>query len=81
MNIKKIFVTCPHCSEHIEIEKINCAIFRHGVTKKDFKQISPHESKINCDKLFIEQKIYGCGKPFKIIKEDDKYIAIECDYI
>jgi hypothetical protein len=22
---------CPHCNEYIIIEKINCAIFRHGV--------------------------------------------------
>jgi len=22
---------CPHCNEYVIIEKINCAIFRHGV--------------------------------------------------
>ena len=28
---------CPHCNEYILIEKINCAIFRHGTLKKKFK--------------------------------------------
>jgi hypothetical protein len=34
-----------------------------------------------CEKLLREKKIYGCCKPFQIINENDKYIAIVCDYI
>jgi hypothetical protein len=30
MDIESV-VICPHCNEPVIIEKINCAIFRHGV--------------------------------------------------
>jgi hypothetical protein len=74
-------VKCPHCGEYIIIEQINCSIFRHGVMKKNFVQIAPHLIKEECDKLNEQDLIYGCGKPFKIINENNKWIAIECAYI
>jgi hypothetical protein len=44
-------------------------------------QINPHTPKDICDKLAIEDKIFGCAKPFKIIYENNEYNAIACDYI
>jgi len=82
MNQKEFVVTCPHCSEHVMIQEINCAIFRHGVFKNNpNKQINAHESKENCDKFIKEDLIIGCGKPFKLVLEKDEYTAVICDYI
>ena len=74
---------CPHCKLLLEVEKkkINCGIFRHGVYKKDLKQIDPHMKKDKCDDLFNKKLIYGCGKPFRIKKIENKYIIEICDYI
>ena len=80
-NIENIIVICPHCNDPISIEKINCAIFRHGIIKNTLKQINSHASKIECDTLINNNLIYGCGKPFKIIKKEDSYETIICDYI
>jgi hypothetical protein len=83
----EIIVRCPHCDIPILIEKLNCCIFRHGTFIRTGKQIDPHTCKKECDE-YIEQKlIYGCGKPFKIMKSKNKendsysYISIVCDYI
>jgi hypothetical protein len=81
----EFIITCPHCGENIIIEEINCAIFRHAVIKNTLKQINPHSSKEICDNLLLHGLIYGCGKPFRLIKnnnsEESGYIAIVCDYI
>jgi hypothetical protein len=76
-----IIVTCPHCNLLVEILEINCAIFRHGVFKKDNKQINPHASKIDCYQYIKDDLIIGCAKPFKLVLEGDTYQAIICDYI
>ena len=80
-----IIVMCPNCFNYIQILKkdFNCKIFRHGVYKKDNKQIDPHLNKDECDRLFKEGLIYGCGKPFKLLidEEDNKYGTEICDYI
>jgi len=73
-----LLVTCPHCQCYIFIEKLNCRIFRHGVFKLSGQQIPPHLDKVECDKLISEQRIYGCGKPFRI---NNELIAEICDYI
>ena len=74
-----LIVKCPHCNEEILINKneINCAIFRHGVFKKNMEQINPHLNKEECIRLYNNNLIYGCGKPFRI----DKDKANICDYI
>jgi hypothetical protein len=77
----EILVICPNCNENIIIEELNCCIFRHGILKENNKQIEPHSSKVLCDFYVQNDKIYGCGKPFQIIKEGDEYKAIICDYI
>lgn len=81
------YINCPHCDNIIIIKKINCGIFRHGVFKKNNKQIPPHAKKDYCDKLIKDDLIYGCGKPFQIIKDEtdpkniSKMQVIICDYI
>ena len=45
------------------------------------EQINPHETEENCNYLIKNDLIFGCGKPFRIITNDTKYIAIICDYI
>jgi len=79
---KSYLFNCPHCNELIEVLKsqTRCCIFRHGVYKKNLKQIPPHSKKEKCDKLFEKGLIYGCGKPFKFVKGEEPYV-IECDYI
>ncbi len=75
-------ISCPHCGEFIIIEEMNCGIFRHGVLKKSGKQINPHASKRVCDNYFKKKLIIGCGKPFRIIKNEEGDVTIEiCDYI
>jgi hypothetical protein len=75
------FVQCPHCDMLIEILKLNCQIFRHGVFRSSGKQIPPHSTKKICDHLFTTGQIYGCGKPFCIVVETDQYRAEKCEYI
>ena len=78
-----IILQCPHCELQIVIYKneINCGIFRHGVMKDSEMQIGPHSSKVECEKLVAGNLIYGCGKPFRIIKSNNEYKAEICDYI
>lgn len=80
--ISDFIIECPNCKESILIEKLNCCIFRHGTLKNSGKQIDPHASKDLCDFYVEKQLIYGCGKPFKIIKNDNnELIAVICGYI
>lgn len=77
----EIIVECPHCKLNIIIQELNCHIFRHGVMKENGQQINPHASKDDCDFFLNSKMIYGCGKPFRIVKIVDKYVAEICDYI
>jgi hypothetical protein len=61
--------------------EINCAIFRHGVFKNTGMQVNPHESKEICDKLFSDNVIYGCCKPFQLHQKENNYVAEVCGYI
>ena len=77
-----IRVVCPHCDADIEIlpNELNCRIFRHGVLKSG-AQMNPHASKDECDKLVEDGAIYGCGRPFRVVRQGDTEIAEPCDYI
>lgn len=78
-----IVVKCPTCELQILIFKndINCAIFRHGIIKSSGEQMNPHTPKEICDKLFEQNLIIGCGKPFRIISSNNQFNAEICDYI
>ena len=82
--------SCPHCKLLIEVEKnqINCSIFRHGnyfnLVNGNIilgNQLEPHCPKEKCDILFKENKIVGCGKPFKLTKKNNDYYVEICGYI
>jgi hypothetical protein len=79
--IINVVVTCPHCNDFVLIEQLNCKIFRHGVLKLNNTQINPHASKSECDSLFQNNLIIGCGKPFRIIENQNTYVAEICDYV
>jgi hypothetical protein len=72
---------CPHCKDYLIIEKINCGIFRHGTIKKNGKQIYSHAHKEICEYYVKNKLIYGCGKPFRIIKNNGTLETKICDYI
>ena len=77
-----IQLNCPHCQEKFIVNEkdINCAIFRHAVYKNNMQPINPHASLDECTKLLNDNLVYGCAKPFKIIK-NETYEAIICDYV
>lgn len=80
--IRDLVISCPHCETPVVIEKLNCCIFRHGTLIVSGKQIDPHASKELCDFFVEKNKIYGCGKPFQIIKnEKGELVAVVCGYI
>ena len=80
--ITNIVIECPHCKDQVLIEKLNCCIFRHGILIASGKQVDPHSPKELCDFYVLRNKIYGCGKPFKIVRDEkDKLVAVVCDYI
>jgi hypothetical protein len=72
-------VACPHCNVYMQIlpTEIACRIFRHGSYKLSGKQLSPHLSKKECDKLFQSEQIYGCSKPFTFNGKD----VNKCEYL
>jgi hypothetical protein len=76
----EMVVTCPHCNESVVIEKLNCGIFRHGVIKRTGRTIKPHASREVCENLIKHRLIYGCGKPFRIVKTPVLEVTV-CDYI
>lgn len=75
-------IQCPHCNEYMLIEETNCCIFRHGILKENCAQIDPHASIELCNYYIVNNKIYGCGKPFKLVQNTQhEYIAVVCGYI
>ena len=83
MENEYIIIECPHCKDYITVylKEYNCKIFRHGIYKDTLKQIDPHLKKSECDRLFNEKLIYGCGKPFRIVGEGKEINVEICDYI
>jgi hypothetical protein len=78
-------LSCPHCNGVILVQKneLNCKIFRHAVYKHNMEQINPHSTKEECENLLGDDKIFGCGKPFRVILENgtNNLIIEICDYI
>ena len=78
-----IIIECPHCQQYIQVyeNEFNCKIFRHGIYKHNSRQINPHLNKEMCDKLKELDLIYGCGKPFKLIRSEGDFKTEICGYI
>jgi hypothetical protein len=75
-------INCPNCDTYLCITELNCCIFRCGIYKKTNEQINPHLSEEKCNILIKNDLIYGCGKPFQIIIQDNgDWIVQKCDYI
>jgi len=75
-----IIVECPHCKCLVEIEQVNCAIFRHA-TFRDGNQVDPHASKEQCELWVQQEQVVGCAKPFELMKrEDGEWQAVHCEY-
>jgi hypothetical protein len=74
------FFTCPHCQGYIMVHhnELNCRIFRHGVYRDTGEPIPPHTPKEVCDRLILENRIEGCGKPFRITEDME---VVVCGYI
>jgi len=68
---------CPHCDGYFTVEKMNCGIFRHGISKTSGHQINPHTPKEDCERMIKEDLIWGCGRPFQW--DGRKFII--CGYI
>lgn len=79
---KSFIFACPNCAALVQVleTETNCCIFRHGVLKVNGQQINPHTPKQECDRLFADNEIEGCGKPFKFIGGEPNYVE-KCDYI
>jgi len=78
---KLLIINCPNCDDYIIITEINCSIFRHGIFKDNNIQIDPHSSKDLCDYYKKNDLIYGCGKPFRLIKINENFYTEICEYI
>lgn len=78
-----LILSCPHCHEPFTVaeNEINCAIFRHASYKQNLDPIPPHSSKEECERLLIENLVYGCTKPFRLIRSEKGYKTEICDYI
>ena len=77
---------CPHCDCSIQVlrNEVNCAIFRHGVRKTSFQPLNPHESRAVCENLAATDALFGCGQPFRLIKDSTTGIVTsveKCDWI
>lgn len=55
---------CPQCGGVVQVDQINCQIFRHGVYKASNTPIPPHSTRVVCDSLLASGVIWGCGRPF-----------------
>ena len=79
-----VIVNCPHCNQLVFVaeNELNCCIFRCGIYKDTYQQIDPHLNKERCDYLSNNNLVYGCAKPFQILKNiKNEYIVQKCDYI
>ena len=61
-----MFIYCPSCKVPIEIEAVNCGIFRCGVYKVTGAQLDPHATQAVCENAVKANMIWGCGKPFSL---------------
>lgn len=76
--MSSLIIECPHCKITILVEALNCRIFRCGILKTNGTQIGPHLNKTECDRLYNDGLIHGCGKPFYVETDGT---PIVCGYI
>ena len=82
-----VIVECPHCLLKIIVSKkdANNRFFRHGVYKDTGLQIDQNMNKDKCLELVKNNKIFGCGKPYKLnhikFNNEEIYFTEKCDYL
>ena len=72
-----MLAVCPHCDCLVEIEAMNCGIFRHAVFKHNGQPVPPHASLQDCEVWLRMDIVYGCGKPFQWNGQE----MVKCGYI
>jgi hypothetical protein len=71
---------CPKCQGGIEIESVNCGIFRH-IEELSTKAQDPHASQEKCEKGVANGAVLGCGAAFKVVpKADGELELVLCGY-
>ena len=73
---------CPNCNGEIIVlkKKLNCRIFRHAIYKNNYQQVNPHATFEQCKHLIENNLIFGCGKPFEVVEQNNSLVAVVCDY-
>lgn len=72
-------VVCPNCGGGCVISQrdLNCQVFRHAVVIATGQPLNPHAGQAECERMLTENKIRGCGAPFRF----DGETATKCGYI
>jgi hypothetical protein len=75
--MSELFFNCPWCQGMIIVNtnQINCRIFRHAVLKETNQPTNPHMSKSEMDILIAQDKIWGCGGPFRLNDENQAILG------
>ena len=79
-----LYLECPSCKQYFVVarEDLRCRIFRHAVFRDTLSPIPPHSSKTEIETYLSQNKIYGCGKPFRVLeKENHEFYTEICDYL
>ena len=76
-----LILLCPNCEEYVEIQEINCGIFRHAIYKNTLSQVNSHLPENECKNLLENNQVFGCCKPFKLENIEGELKAVKCDYI
>ena len=72
---------CPHCKilTQIFVHEIACNMFRHASQSTNWNSnIGPHTSKAIIDQLLVQNRLVGCGKPFRFMP--DRAFVEPCEY-
>ena len=73
------FVACPHCGGMVEVESVNCGIFRHAIRAKPGEKPvqEPHAKKATLEEWKKKGWLLGCGLPFVIDKKTHEVKAVD----
>ncbi|NDE13672.1 hypothetical protein EBZ80_01945 [bacterium] len=79
--MEDLILVCPHCGGMILIHRtdVRCRIFRHAVYRDSHEPIDPHTPRERCEALIRENKVFGCGRPFRLNEITDEPEI--CDYL
>lgn len=72
-------VACPHCKGMVEVESLNCGIFRHAIRAKPGEKPvqEPHAKEATLEEWKKKGWLLGCGLPFVIDKKTHQVKAVD----